>query len=364
MASKTTTKKKVIRKTTSTRRSVSFVDKRAHGLLVGYDFILLVNATSGKSIQLSGTTHQKEQLYQKESIHREALSHVLKKGIFHYEWTQTRAGENFLYQTTCIALQNPKGETQNVLSLSRDVTHTLLRYQSPIDGAYEKIMPRTFTQILLDTREMQKKEISKALHDEIGSNAVVLTALLSLVRASLQTGNEKQALHDLAQLDEQLKRSIDRLKNVIVSLRPLSLENKGGLGGAIRDLLENISAISHIPYSFDYDELPANMSVSEKVKILLYRIVQEALTNIVKHSHAKHMWVYLKKFGSKIRLLICDDGVGFRPTKQRSIEHVGLLAMKDSVKLLGGNIAIKSAPNKGTHIEVICPGFIYGGNNR
>ena len=363
MISKTATKKKVIRKTGSTLRPVSLVAKGSHGLLVGYDVVLLVNASSGKSVQLSGTTHLKEQLYQKEPVHQEALARVLKQGICHYEWTQVRAKKNFLYQTTCVALRAPNGKIQNVLSLSRDVTHSLRGYQTPVKGLHEGITPRTFAQILLDTRETEKKEISKALHDEIGSSAVVLTALLSLVRASLQTGNGKQALHDLAQLDEKLKQSIDRLKNIIVSLRPLSLENKGSLGGAMRDLLENISAISHIPYVFECAELAQNVSVSEKVKILLYRIVQEALTNIVKHAHAKHIHVCLKKVGPKIWLSVSDDGIGFSPAKQRSIEHVGLLAMKDSVKLLGGKIFIKSTPGKGTCIEVTCPGFIYGGNS-
>ena len=57
-----------------------------------------------------------------------------------------------------------------------------------------------------------------------------------------------------------------------------------------------------------------------------------------------------------------DDGVGFKPVKQRSIRKVGLLAMQDSVRLLGGTISIKSTPGKGTRIEVACPCVVYGGN--
>ena len=165
----------------------------------------------------------------------------------------------------------------------------------------------------------------------------------------------------MEQLSKHIQEGIERIKNVVVSLRPPSLENKGGLGGAVRDLLENISALSHVPFTFDYDEVDVRNCLSDNVKILLYRIVQEALTNIVKHARAKHIRVSLKQSDLNIRLIVADDGVGFKTGRHLSIEHVGLLAMKDSVKLLGGTIAIKSAPGKGTRIEVTCPCATYGG---
>ena len=146
-----------------------------------------------------------------------------------------------------------------------------------------------------------------------------------------------------------------------MSLRPPSLENDGALGGAVRDMLENISSFIHIPYTFDYKPLTGDGRVSDSVKIMLYRIVQEALNNIVKHANAKHIYVLLEREDGEVRLVVEDDGVGFKPSKQRSIRHVGLLAMKDSVELLGGTIAIKSAPGKGTRIEVRCPSVVYGG---
>ena len=222
--------------------------------------------------------------------------------------------------------------------------------------------PRTFSQILLAARETEKKEISKALHDEIGSAVVILTALLSLVKASVKEGNRKQALEDIAKLDVQIKNSVDRVKNIIVSLRPPSLENDGALGGSVQELLENISGYVHIPYTFDYDPATKENGISDSVKILLYRIVQEALNNIVKHARASKIYVLLARQGDQIRLVVEDDGIGFKPVKQRSIRKVGLLAMQDSVRLLGGTISIKSTPGKGTRIEVACPCVVYGGN--
>jgi len=327
----------------------------------GYDFVLLTDAVSGRSRQLGGPVRKPANFFQKSPVHLAAWKTALKQGIYHYEWADCRGKKRTVYQTTCVVLQQSEGQIGGVLSFSRNITHCIA-CEGTASGLREAGAPRTFAQLLLASRETEKREISKALHDEVGSSAVMLTALLSLVRASVKTGNAQQALRDLEQLDKQLKEGIERLKNVIVSLRPPSLENKGGLGGAVHDLLENISALSRIPYTFDYDEVDGRVGLSDQVKILLYRITQEALTNSVKHSRAKHIHVCLKREGENIRLDVCDDGVGFRPEQQLSIEHIGLLAMKDSVELLGGTIAVKSAPGKGTQISVVCPCIVYGGN--
>jgi NarL family two-component system sensor histidine kinase LiaS len=74
------------------------------------------------------------------------------------------------------------------------------------------------------------------------------------------------------------------------------------------------------------------------------------------------MGVVLKRVGRAVTLRIEDDGIGFDPQVSVSIEHVGLLAMKDSVEMLGGKITVKSAPGRGTRIEVRCPSVVYGGN--
>lgn len=332
-----------------------------HSKFYGYDFILLVDPVSRRFTQVGGSVHARVSLYKDNPVHQAALTQTLKQGVYHYEWADQRTNTPHLYQTTCVALRPVGQAVTGVLSFSREIKEGFLPEAADSYRLHDGGGARTFAQILLAARETEKREISKALHDEIGSNAVMLTALLSLVRASVKAGNTEQALQDLAQLDGHLKDSVERLKRVVVSLRPPALENKGGLGGAVRDLLDNISGLAHVPYTFDYDEVDDRTSLSDKVKILLYRIAQEALTNIAKHARAKHIRVTLKQNGPQIYLSVCDDGVGFQPDRQLSIEHVGLLAMKDSVNLLGGTIAIKSAPGKGTCIEVSCPSVIYGG---
>lgn len=356
--------KKAVSKRAKMNKKVTRQTEGLSNSFYGYEFVLLVDAKTRLATWIGGSQKPSLHLYQKNALHAQALEETLKQGIYHYEWTAPHGKKYTSYQTTCIAIQQPDGLAAGVLSLSRNISGDSVLYQALAGQLRENSAPHTFAQILLAAREAEKRDISKVLHDEIGSSAVMLTALLSLVRSSVQTGNAKQALRDLTQLDNQIKESIERIKNVVVSMRPPSLENKGGLGGAVRDLLENISALSHVPYTFDYDAVDEQISLSDNVKIMLYRIVQEALTNTIKHARAKHIRVSLRQAGEDIKLLVCDDGIGFKPSRQISIEHVGLLAMKDSVELLGGKITIKSAPGKGTRIEVICPSVVYGGNSK
>ena len=333
-----------------------------HGV-EGYDVVAVVDAHTRQATVVSNISGRLSlaDITDNLTAYSRPLKQALEGHIQHYEWGLEKAGKHCFYQTTLIPLSGENNQIDRILFLTRDITNWGGVYRGG-EMLREGSAPRTFSQILLAARETEKKEISKALHDEIGSAVVILTALLSLVKASVKEGNRKQALEDIAKLDVQIKNSVDRVKNIIVSLRPPSLENDGALGGSVQELLENISGYVHIPYTFDYDPATKENGISDSVKILLYRIVQEALNNIVKHARASKIYVLLARQGDQIRLVVEDDGIGFKPVKQRSIRKVGLLAMQDSVRLLGGTISIKSTPGKGTRIEVACPCVVYGGN--
>ena len=333
-----------------------------HGV-EGYDVVAVVDAHTRQATVVSNISGRLSpaDIADNLTAYSRPLKQALEGHIQHYEWGLEKAGKHCFYQTTLIPLSGENNQIDRILFLTRDITYWGGVYRGG-EMLREGSAPRTFSQILLAARETEKKEISKALHDEIGSAVVILTALLSLVKASVKEGNRKQALEDIAKLDAQIKNSVDRVKNIIVSLRPPSLENDGALGGSVQELLENISGYVHIPYTFDYDPATKENGISDSVKILLYRIVQEALNNIVKHARASKIYVLLARQGDQIRLVVEDDGIGFKPVKQRSIRKVGLLAMQDSVRLLGGTISIKSTPGKGTRIEVACPCVVYGGN--
>ena len=334
---------------------------KKHGV-EGYDAVVLIDVKTRQITAISNVLDCSAEDVRGVPLHLQALEQALKGKVHHYEWGFEKDGKHFFYQTTLIPLRGEEERAvATVLALTRDITHWAKNYHEA-NMLKEGAAPQTFAQILLAEREAEKREISKSLHDEIGSSAVILTALLSLVKVSVKEGDTKQALVEIAKLDKQIKNSIERVKNIIVSLRPPSLENDGALGGSVKELLENTSQMLHIPYKFDYKSASNSARVADNVKILLYRIVQEALTNIAKYAQAKNIYVLLKRDEFTVHLVVQDDGIGFKPLKGGSIRQVGLRAMKDSVRLLGGSISIKSAPGKGTRIEVSCPCVVYGGN--
>ena len=290
------------------------------------------------------------------ALHDKAFQQALKGNVVKYAWSLDRGSVTYYYHSTLLPLFDNDKKVANVLGLVRNLDKSSsLRHQKALHEKGE----HTFSQILLAAREDEKREISKALHDEIGTSAVTLTSLLALVKDSVRSNNKKQALQDIARLDEQIKNTIDRVKNIIVNLRPPHLEALG-LEGAARELLENFSAFTGIQHELVVDDQCEEPS-SDNVNIMLYRVIQEGLNNVVKHAHAKKVKLVLRKTEKNVTVKLEDDGVGFAPSKQRSIRHVGLLAMKDSAAYLGGTLKIKSEPGKGTQITVTCPRVVYGG---
>lgn len=291
-----------------------------------------------------------------QSVHTGAYERASRGEVVNYEWVAEKGENTCYFQSTLIPLADSSGGIGSVLGLVKNITPWAYSYAKT--RVLKDVGGHTFSQILLATREEEKRKISSALHDEIGSAAVILTSLLSMVKESVLSQDQKQALTDIAHLDKQLKESIERVKNILVSLRPLTLES-AGLMGAVRELLENTTRYSGIKHKL-IEEEDGEEEISDNVKIMLYRVVQESLNNIVKHSKAKNITVEINRGEKEVNLRITDDGVGFKPPKYHSIRNVGLLSMRDSVAYLGGKFSIKSEPGKGTTIEVTCPRIVYG----
>jgi len=294
-----------------------------------------------------------------KGVHRGKLKEALKGSAQLYEWSH--ADESLFFQTTMLPLPATEYTKPNVLIFTRDITSWAQETTSAQPVIKDAWKARTFSQILLAAREEERRSLSRALHDEIGSAAVILTSLSHVIRASVEKKDQKQALRDLTELDKQIQGSIQRLKDIIVTMRPIALENNGALCQAIKELAENVSRYAQISYSFTCAKGLSERGISDNVKIVLYRVVQEALTNITKHAKAKHIKISLTRKGELLHLSITDDGIGFKPVKQQSIRHVGLLWMKDGVEVLGGTLRIQSAKGKGTRIEVTCPCVVYEG---
>ena len=196
-------------------------------------------------------------------------------------------------------------------------------------------------------QEDERRRLARELHDGIGQNLTALKHQLALVATALppaQTGLHGKLEAAIALCMETLEdtRELSRL------LRPPILDDLG-LEPALRSLARSLRAGGgpEVELDFDPEVLPA---LNDDLQTLLFRVVQEALNNIVKHAQANQARVQLRKRGNELRLLVEDDGRGCDPVLAMRSGGSGLGGMRERLRLYGGRFEIQSAAGGGTRV--------------
>lgn len=201
-------------------------------------------------------------------------------------------------------------------------------------------------------QEQERWRIARELHDQMGQRLSAL--MLGLKSLNNISSGQQAAVEQLGQLIEITNQLVEGVHTLAWELRPLVLDDLG-LASALRSYLEGWAKRAQIPAGFfdtglDDRRLPADIETT------LYRVVQESLTNILKHAQAKGVSVILEQRDSNVSLIIEDDGSGFdvpqvwgAPLEDRGL---GLLGMRERVMLAGGSLNIESTPGVGTTIFV------------
>jgi signal transduction histidine kinase len=202
-------------------------------------------------------------------------------------------------------------------------------------------------------QEEERQRIARELHDGVGPALASMSHRLRAVRELLDDQQPLPAaaaaeIEELAGLAADYVRDIRRL---IYDLRPAALDELG-LVPALRDYLlrrQREQALDIGLRAAEGERLPA------PVEIALFRIVQEAVNNAVKHAQAGTVQVSLARETAGVRLRIADDGLGFDPQAPRPSKHVGLWSMRERVEQLGGDFEVTSAPGQGTTLTAWVP---------
>jgi signal transduction histidine kinase len=194
---------------------------------------------------------------------------------------------------------------------------------------------------VVTAQEAERRRLARELHDETGQ---ALTSILLGLRTveEAQTGDQRREAMDTVR--ELVRATLQDVRQLAVDLRPTALDDFG-LVPALERLAQGFSETTGIQLDFQ-SALPPERLPPE-TETALYRIVQEALTNIVKHARASRVSVLLARRPSSVTLVIEDDGVGFEVAAARP-EALGLLGMRERVSLLGGRLTIESTPDAGT----------------
>lgn len=203
----------------------------------------------------------------------------------------------------------------------------------------------------VQAQELERQRIARELHDETGQTLTALGLGLSGLSQSI-TSKPSQAVQQAQQLRQLAGDGLVELQRLVSGLHPPQLDELG-LAAALRWYAQETSERFKLPVtvtsSIDEGE------ISEEVKLTIFRIAQEAITNIVRHAHASWVKVNLEKRGTDIRLTIKDDGRGFDVAQALGGNErncLGLLGMIERANLIGGTCRIHSLPGEGTTVEV------------
>jgi signal transduction histidine kinase len=212
---------------------------------------------------------------------------------------------------------------------------------------------QTFSKRLIEAQEAERRRVARELHDEIGQT-------LTAIKINLQTvGQSAETLSLAPRLKESvaiIDRALEQVRDLSLDLRPSLLDDLG-LVAALRWYVDRESRRAGL-----VPELVADLSATPlppELETACFRITQEALTNVVRHSQARRVWVTVRQRGEELQLVIRDDGLGFDVSDVRgrraSAESIGLQGMQERALILGGRIEITSTHSQGTEIRATFP---------
>jgi two-component system sensor histidine kinase UhpB len=273
-------------------------------------------------------------------------------------WRVRRDGSRFWTSETITPLRDGDGHVIGFANISRDLTERKAfedALQRARDSLEVRVRERTaevqaLFQRVVSVQEEERRRIARDIHDQLGQQMTALRISLESIHSGEVMALQAERVERTRRIAEELDRSIDFLT---WDLRPAALDHLG-VSAALSHLVTGWSERFRIGADLD---VPGAESVRlpQEVEANLYRIVQEALHNVVKHAHATHVTVVLKRDQDETVLVIEDNGRGFdyaAGTERSGTEGLGLVSMRERAALAGGQLEIESAPNAGTSIFV------------
>jgi signal transduction histidine kinase len=201
---------------------------------------------------------------------------------------------------------------------------------------------------LLDAQEQERRSISRELHDEVGQSLGALLVDVGRLGAILPP-DDARLRESVSHIKEVAERSVASVRNISLLLRPSMLDDLG-LVAALEWHAREVSRRSEVEVEVDSNGIPEDLS--EEYKICIYRLTQEALNNVARHSGARHASVSVQGDGGFISITIHDDGKGFDTHRAKGL---GILGMEERVRRLGGTLQIESKPGEGATLRASLP---------
>lgn len=269
-----------------------------------------------------------------------------------FDYPLGMAGSELWYSAKVAQRKGRAGEFVGVTIVARDITR---RKQAKEALQQQTRRLRALTAQLSEVTEAERQRLARELHDQVGQNLTALGINLSIVRSQIPG---EAAAPVRSRLDDSLllvEQTAERIRDVMADLRPPVLDDYG-LVAALHWYGEQFAGRTGLSVAVE-GEKPVPRLVP-RVENALFRIAQEALTNVAKHAQATRVTVTVEVESGVVRLVIADDGKGFNPAHMADpgeAQGWGLLTMTERAEAVGGRCSIESDPGRGTRVIVEAP---------
>jgi signal transduction histidine kinase len=211
---------------------------------------------------------------------------------------------------------------------------------------------RALSTRLITIQEEERKTIARDVHDELGQGLTALKLHVAALAQSLPAAAAEGAKRDIERINDLIDENIHEVRRIAGELRPTAIDDFG-LTAAVQLATENFTVQSGIEceVSIRPDEIEAPPTTA----IVIYRILQEALTNVIRHAKATRVEVRLRQDERSVVLEVRDNGAGVTQEQLRRSDALGLMGMRERASIIGGELRIEGVPGRGTIVSVRTP---------
>jgi PAS domain S-box-containing protein len=246
-------------------------------------------------------------------------------------------------------LRDRDGSIKGAIKLSVDITE---RRQAEVALADSREQLRRLSSALNHLQEAERRRIAREVHDELGQRLTSLRLDLDLLRNEWRKGEVAQANARITTMFDLIDETLGTVRRVATALRPAVLDDFG-FRAALEQELASFRKRTGITTTSSF--CPDDLAVDADRATALYRIVQEALTNIARHAGATSVEVHIEASSGDIHAEIVDDGRGISAEEINSETTLGLLGMRERTSALDGSVIIEGSPGRGTRVFVTIP---------
>ena len=264
-------------------------------------------------------------------------------------WRVRKNGSQFWAHVIVTPLLDETGKPRGFSEITHDVTERK-RAEEDLHSYADRL--KVTSRRLVEVQEAERRLLARELHDRVGQNLTALGINLSIVASGLPAGSKPELAGRLEECSSLVEGTVDAMRNVMAELRPHALDDYG-LPAALRSLATGFSRRTGIHVAFEGDAPAADLP--KPVDLAMFRIAQEALNNVAKHSNAQRVEIAIRRANGLATLSVRDNGIGFDPKRiERSNREAGwgLLIMRERAEAVGAQFSLKARLHAGVQVLV------------